>query len=151
MATSITHEDVKPRIGVASATTTYDTEIDTVCTAVAAGVDAAVDSAYLTSAAALVKLAAIDIATGTLIIGILNRPGYAEQLAAAGVTLGGLDKDGAKELIKTGWATLAPYRQDRAAATAAAEAAKTQAADSAECDSTVDDMVFAMNSAEYGL
>jgi len=149
MATTITHEDVKPRVGVPSATTTYDTEMDTVCTAVAAGVDAAVDAAYLTSAAALVKLAAIDIATGTLIVGIFNRPGYAEQMIAAGVTLGGLDKDGAKELIKQGWATLAPYRPDKATATAAAEAAKTQVADSAECDLSSDDMIFGSDSAEY--
>src|SRR3990167_822793 len=110
MATSIDHEDVKPRLGIPTADTAYDTELNTICTAVAAGVDAAVDSAFLTAKAAYVRLAAIDIATGTSWLGMCDRPGYAEAVAAAGVQAAGLDKAGAEALIKAGWANLSPKR-----------------------------------------
>jgi hypothetical protein len=96
-------------MGIPLATTTYDTELDTVCTAVAAGVDASVASAFLTSSAAYVKEAAIQIATGTAVLGMMNRPGYAEAVQATGLTVAGLNKDGAVDLIKVGWSMLQPY------------------------------------------
>ncbi len=109
MATSITHEDVKPRIGIPSATTTFDTEIDTICTAVAAGCDSAVASAFLTSNAAYVKEAAIMIASGTAALSMAKRPGWGEAVTAGGLALGALGTDGAETMIKVGWEMLKPY------------------------------------------
>jgi len=103
MATSITHEDVKPVMGIPLATTTYDTEIDTVCTAVGAAVDSAVGAVFLAANAALVKEAAICIAAGKCWLGMVNRPGYAAALDVGGIKISALDKGGAVDLIKTGW------------------------------------------------
>lgn len=109
MATSITHEDVKPRVGIPSATVAYDSEIDTVCTAVGLGVDAYVASAYLTSDAAVVKEAAIIIASGHTALSMAKRPGWGESISSAGVAVGALDASGAESLIKLGWDMLRPF------------------------------------------
>jgi hypothetical protein len=149
MATSITHEDVKPRIGVPTATTTYDTELDTICTACAGGVDAAIDASFLTSAAAAVKLAAIDISAGSCIIGMMDRPGYAEVITAQGVAMGGLDKVHADKLIKAGWDALKQFLLVNATKTAAEVAALVKVADSAECDMSDAVMVFGVDTGNY--
>jgi hypothetical protein len=112
MATSIAHADVKPIIGILAATATWDSELDTICTACGGAVDAAVGSTSLTANAALVKEAAILIAAGTGGLGMMNRPGYAEEVAVAGLTVGPLDKDGFVELVDLGWKMLAPFLAD---------------------------------------
>ena len=109
MATSITHLNVKPRVGIPSATTTFDTEIDTICTAMGAAVDAYVASAYLTSDAAVVKEAAIMIASGTVILSMAKRPGWGEAITAGGLALGSLGVDGGSDMVKLGWELLKPF------------------------------------------
>lgn len=109
MSTSITHEDVKPRVGIPSATTTFDTEIDTICTAMGAAVDAYVASAYLTSDAAVVKEAAIMISSGTVALSMAKRPGWGEAVSGGGVSIGALGTDGASDMIKLGWDLLKPF------------------------------------------
>lgn len=109
MATSITHDDVKPRVGIPSATTDFDTEIDKICTAMGAAVDAYVASAYLTSDAAVVKEAAILISSGTVILSMAKRPGWGEAVTAGGLALGSLGVDGGSDMIKLGWELLKPF------------------------------------------
>jgi hypothetical protein len=120
------------------ATTTYDTELDTICTGVGAGVDGAAG----TAPAALLKEAAIMIAAGTAWIGMANRPGYAESFVAVGVTVGGMNKDGAIDLVKTGWQILLPYCGQKVAAEAA------EAAFAAALAAARDDDVAAQADAE---
>jgi len=103
MATAITHEDIKPVMGVPLATASYDDDLDKICTAVGNAVDLAVGAVFLAANAALVKEAAINIAAGKGWLGMCNRPGYAEAVNIAGLTVGPLDKDGAIDLIKIGW------------------------------------------------
>lgn len=109
MATSITHEDVKPRVGIPSATVTFDDEIDTICTAIGAAVDAYVASSYLTSDAAVVTEAAIMIASGTVILSMAKRPGWGEAVTAGGLALGSLGVEGGSDMIKLGWDLLKPF------------------------------------------
>lgn len=109
MATSITHVNVKPRVGIPSATSTFDTEIDNICTAVGAAVDAYVASSYLTSDAAVVKEAAIMIASGTVILSMAKRPGWGEAITASGLSLGSLGVDGGSDMVKLGWELLKPF------------------------------------------
>lgn len=106
MATSITHADITPMLGILPAVTTWDGDFDTVCTAVGSAVDAAVGAVFLAANAALVKEAAICIAAGKCWLGMVNRPGYAEALDVGGIKISALDKGGAVDLIKTGWGML---------------------------------------------
>jgi len=103
MATSITHEDVKPRLAILVANTTYDDEIDLICTPIMNAVDAAVGAVFLAANAALVKEAAINIAAGTCWLRFCHLPGYTEGVVIVGLTVGPLDKAGAIDLIKIGW------------------------------------------------
>lgn len=112
MATTITYADIKPIIGILAATSTWDTELGVICTDVGAAVDAAVGSTSLTANAALVTEAAILIAAGTGGLGMMNRPGYAEAVAVAGLSVGPLNKDGFVNLIDLGWKMLAPFLAD---------------------------------------
>jgi len=112
MATNIGYADIKPIIGILAATSTWDTELDVICTDVEAAVDAAVGATSLSANAALVNEAAILIAAGSGGLGMMNRPGYAEAVAVAGLTVGPLTKEGFIELIDLGWKMLAPFLAD---------------------------------------
>lgn len=103
MATSISHTDIKPILGIATLTTSYDDELDIVCTAVGLAVDEAVGAVFLAANPDLLEEAAICIAAGKCWLGMCNRPGYAEAVNIAGLAVGPLDKAGAVDLIKTGW------------------------------------------------
>lgn len=126
MATAITHEDIKSILGIPSATTTYDTELDALCDNIEASVDVAVTAAFLTASPAFVKAAAIQIAAGLSGLGLLNRSGYAEAVTAGGIVVGALDRSGYLEMIKIGWDMLAPHSV-AAAARDTAETAKLTA------------------------
>lgn len=131
MSTSITHEDIKPRMSLGvTLTAGDDTLLDTICTGVAAGVDGAAAAAPT----ALLKEAAITIASGEGWLSLCNRPGFAEAITAAGVAMGALTKDGAVELIKLGWSMLTSYMGAGAAAEAAENAARVLLAQARDDD-----------------
>jgi hypothetical protein len=107
MATSITHEDIKPVIGVASATTTYDTEFDTICTLAGSAVDAYADTG---APANVLKQAAVYIASGGALIYLASLPGRSESVTAGGVGLGEtVNAPVGDKLIALGWELLKPF------------------------------------------
>lgn len=107
MATSITHEDIKPLIGVATATTTYDTEFDTICTLAGSSVDAYADSG---APANVLKQAAVYIASGGALVYLASLPGRSEAVSAGGISLGeSVNAPVGDKLISLGWELLKPF------------------------------------------
>lgn len=130
MATSITHEDIKPIIGIPTATTTYDTEFDTVCTAVGSAVDAYCDTG---APAAVLKQGAIYISAGECMNYLSSLPGRSEAISAGGVSLTeSIQSPIGDKLISLGWELLKPFGlidYDAVSAEAALRVALAQARD----------------------
>jgi hypothetical protein len=138
MATSITHEDIKPIVGVATATTSYDTEFDTICTMAGSTVDAYSDSG---APANVLKQAAIYIAAGGALIYLASLPGRSEAVTAGGVALSeSVQSPVGDKLIALGFELLKPFNvidYDASAAEAAYKVALAQARDDYVADVAV--------------
>jgi len=132
MATTITTANIKARLMIPAGTTTWDTDFALVATQVGAGVD----GAAATAPAALLVEAAIMIAAGECWLGLCNRPGFAEAVSAAGVSMSALTKEGAVDMIKLGWSFLAGYMGPEAAALAAEYAARVLLAQARDDDAS---------------
>lgn len=107
MATSITHEDIKPLVGVGTSITTYDTEFDSICTMAGSAVDAYADSG---APANVLKQSAIYIAAGGALIYLASLPGRSEAVSAGGLSVTeSVNSPVGDKLISLGWDLLKPF------------------------------------------
>lgn len=115
MAITITKAEIKRKCRIASADTTFDSDIDALIAEMQPCIEYDIASVYIddtgnTRLQATLKLGIVEMLCGELLQQIAREPGASESLSIAGVSIGSVPAHGAK-LMAQGNARLAPFRK----------------------------------------
>ena len=117
MAITITKADVKRKLMIATADTSYDSAIDTLIAELQPAAEYSIDPSYLADTGnaglqATLKLGVLEVICGEFLEQLLREVGASEQFSIAGMTLGERKESGSA-LMRQGTERLAPYMKAR--------------------------------------
>ena len=114
MAITITKADVKRKLMIASADTSYDSAIDSLISETQPAIEYSIDPSYLadstTGLQATLKLGILEVICGEFLAQMLREVGASEEFSMAGLSLGPRNERGV-ELLQQGAERLSPYLQ----------------------------------------
>jgi hypothetical protein len=113
MAISITKADVKRRLMIATAETSYDSAIDSLIAEMQPAIEYHIDPSYLadtgnTGLQATLKLGVLEVVCGEFLEQTRREAGACEAFTIAGLTVGARQERGTA-LLQQGYDRLAPY------------------------------------------